>query len=756
MEKEDLRLFNLADGADLSPSSLGLDGNIFSAFQGWDTGFRGDLCKVVYIKGRVSRPQLQPHLHALVASGATIYVPDAFRLTDAGRMSPAYNLLTTHVSNPKIRHYEEEMWKGITRLLGKFMNIQEARVSRLHGVYCNDYIERSIERDVVEYVRATDRRDDGTLLVVHADAGVGKSTLATAIAKRMVDASRRVRRIPIFLPADEWNGNRPQNLDEILDDMDFPKLEKPVFHRLLQQGYLVLVFDGFDELRDPELTAVQRLNDLATIAQTDARIVVTVRPSFWDREISATGVGVRSAPVGVRIVHLEPFDRDDRIRYWTKRLGSARVPEATRIYGNYVRPARATPVKLFQLPECAAMIARIVESSATGTPVIGVPAGADAVDSFLDFVINRERTRQNIKTDTAVLKAAFQELAMSHPDQYQFEGEELLALDVVPSDLDHMRDHALLDFSKGAGYKFRYAVVPQHFRAAGFLSGILDGEFTPRVPLHYSGLLERERDGSGDFVVDVAKLMSVGQAKQFGVVHRDAANENLKSLLFHILAEFVSAQGGTRADQWLALVKLLGGRRESIDGLWVHGAVGPYNIRDFVIRDSKFTNLLLKGNLAGLEFRNCEFVGSLDITSPGCNFGECRVAQAHTGTDGVITATTRVAVAAGGTSPVLHAEDLKRVLEGFVGRFVVPGRGYRGLSNHDWEDTSVRTINKAFGIRKGFRSYGIVDDDDQLTNDGKIWVGRLLTQGAYDGGVRSVLLGMERTAKESAMLREDI
>jgi hypothetical protein len=102
--------------------------------------------------------------------------------------------------------------------------------------------------------------------ILHGAPGAGKSTLIQVIAASQAEkVTRQPRRelVPILLPMRSWvEGDL---LQQVWEEMGryFP-VSRRLFHRWLEQGRVLLIFDSLDEHRQPELAfkEIERLRDL--------------------------------------------------------------------------------------------------------------------------------------------------------------------------------------------------------------------------------------------------------------------------------------------------------------------------------------------------------------------------------------------------------------------------------------------------------------------------------------------------------------
>ena len=757
MNAEDLRLLGYEVVTELPPADLGLETLNCRAFCGVDSGFERLKHTFVYFMASNTEQALRQHLPALRRFGGFIVIPNTLRDSAAGRL--------LHAEFPqRLRVYDDMMWTRISSLLAPYLQHVSGLVETLREEH---YVPPSlpglqIQRDALDYLVdfcSGAALSHGNIIVVEANPGVGKTALATMIAWRLSSVSSRVKVVPVFLPADLWRSPDPdpdpENLIDVLRRMKFPLCDdEDAFSRLLQQGYIALIFDGFDELRNDSQTPKQRFEWLQNIADSsNARIIVTVRSSFWEREVA--GAGDLDTVDSVRI---EPFSQSDRLAYWRKRLPEpADVEAAARMHGRYISSARET-IELFQLPNCASMIADCIARARAE----GIPGGdavpldestakpVDLVERFFAEVMERERVRQGLATTTPAARAAFQEIAIHYRDDELFDETDLELSGVAPADLKLLRDHALLNHEQHGRFRFRYAVVPQRFRSARFLAAVLDQEVTDAVPSDFKTLVESEADGGGELPDQIAKIMTAPEAPCFAKVHHATQHDGLKSLIFHILSAYVSFSmaGQSCADLWKGLVRLLGGTRNSISGLCVNGTIEGYNIGNFAIHDSRFTHLVLNSEVQRLRFETCQFDGALFVPR-GCRFVNCD-AQGE----------ARLTIASLESGPRLDKDDLRDYLRTALKRFVVRGGGYKTVREHDWRTGEVGQIDAVFAILNELVANGVVQKEPAdgrakmtLTRQGQRWVARFLGQGSLQAGLHDVFVAMLKKAGAARLLR---
>ena len=662
-------------------------------------------------------------------------------------------------SNPSLPRdlvvYDDMMWNCISALLSPYL---EKVAHQVHQLREDHYVTPSLKglkqgTDPVRFLAdfcSGELKQDSNIVVIKANPGIGKTALATMVARELSAKWDRARVVPLFLPADIWRTIGPANLIDVLNEMKFPlSNDEDGFSRLLQQGYVALIFDGFDELHDKEQTPRERFQWLRNIAaDSSARIMVTVRSSFWEREIA--GPDIESDLMSFLI---EPFSKEDRNSYWRKRLSDdTQVQKAARMLGKYTNSVGGADIELFHLPNSASMIADCVEladkEQHSGDPenldLEMQSNDRDLVDRFFREVMERERIRQGLETSTSGMRSALEEISVIYKDDEHFDEDMLQLGGLIERDLERVRDHAFLNHQQPGSFRFRYAVVPQRFRSAKFLSAALAGKFDQQARGDFATLISDECDGSGELPTQVARIVTDEELPGLAKVHTTTEDSKLKSLIFHILATrvFSAMQGESKAARWLHLVRLLGGSRTDISGLCIRGTVDGFNIDEFTIRNSRFFDFTLNTRAKRLKFDSCSFEGSLSVPER-TRFENCTP-----------KGESKLVVDWAEQGRRLDEEDFRSYLRTCLKRFDDRAGGFKVVREDDWNTGEVGRIESTFGVLEELVGANVVERDSangrsklSLTNEGLRWVARFLNQGSLQGGLRNVIAAMQRRVR---------
>ena len=377
-------------------------------------------------------------------------------------------------------------------------------------------IGNNLEAKLIEYMSGRVSTDNGTLLVLSAHAGVGKTTLARHLINTLAIQVVRAKTIPIYVEAQHWGKLHLESIDELWDVIDNSlrvfssglSLREDLFYYALRQGYLSFVFDGFDELcghKSSPLDATTVLKQLANIAaKSEARILVTTRTLYWESEIE-------TPPENVRVLELGSFDTQQAKGYFAKYF-SADHQQRNRAFELYrtliagsFRPRQGGGVtnQFVNLPLCVALVAAYVEQG--GGPITS-DARRELLENFLLNICMREQERKQLNTSAARQLSSFQELAVLDEENMNpvFEFELLEATDFEKEDIRKIIDHPFLRAIDENRYCFSYDFLGPYFRALTIASVFEDRADTLGRLL---GVMAREADGKGYISEQLCSLL---------------------------------------------------------------------------------------------------------------------------------------------------------------------------------------------------------------------------------------------------------
>lgn len=207
----------------------------------------------------------------------------------------------------------QEVRRRIGQILGEHVTIltstglaRDVRQRLLRRAAVDDrdpyFVEPALEWEGTEVPSAVqalttyfnDQTPGGRVAVLLGPAGAGKSTLTEEVCGSL-QATPQASSLTIRVSDKEWVALERQHVDVTPDNMLRVALRKYGFASddlgqldvLLANGALALVFDSFDEVctRGPITSPnklLERILGLASVAHSQARILITSRPEFWE------------------------------------------------------------------------------------------------------------------------------------------------------------------------------------------------------------------------------------------------------------------------------------------------------------------------------------------------------------------------------------------------------------------------------------------------------------------------------------------
>lgn len=541
-------------------------------------------------------------------------------------------------SSIRISEYEELVWNKLKVVFAQYLeSLSDAPEERyfVSPRSTNDEID-DLESWMIDYMKGGRTEDNGTILVLSAHAGVGKTTLSRYLLHRLRARATRVKTIPIYVEAQHWGKLHLDSIDGLWDVIDnslrsFSRdlsLREDLFYYALRQGYLSFIFDGFDELcghKTSQLDAIAVIRQLTSIAdQSEARILVTTRTLYWDSEIE-------TPPDNVKVVKLDAFNTQQAKGYFRKyfRDTPSKQNQASDVYRGLVsgshRPRQSGGVRtqFVNLPLCVAMVAAYVEGG-------GGPITADArrglLEDFLLSICRREKERKNLNTSEANQLSSFQELAILDGKNVnpEFELEILQATDFDDQDIDKLIDHPFLRCSDGAKYCFSYDFLGPYFRALTVAKGLggQDKKLSQMIPI-----MAQEPEGKGYISEQLCSILESDSFVNVARAFREILprNREAASFLFHIcrnLIDETQITTSTERSQYL-FGRIVGAEdfltKRSIQQWSFYGILERLDFRRFTFDRCRFENVVFRNCLVDetTHFTDCVFAGDLDIKPIG-------------------------------------------------------------------------------------------------------------------------------------------
>lgn len=482
---------------------------------------------------------------------------------------------------------------------------------------------------------------DHNVAVILAPAGVGKSTLAVEIFRRL----QRLRQLllPLLVNSELWRPGlqvEERGLTGIwasaISNWYRDALVGPErVDTCLACGTICPIFDGLDELCSlfpSEFSASETLRQLLETF-SDGRLLLTSRNVFWEENVAPE---IRAE---VLEIDLRPFTTEQRRTYVINRYKNEPNKQAQaflvfdRLVGKIgaVRPSGAgaiavrRPDRIDLVPYVVMLATESVTSDESGArdPFGPQFSADDPLESLLLAFCRREQGRHRLPINPTGQIELFEALATEYPGGFG-EPELALALELygptgeTPA-VERIVHHAFLrpETGKSSRFVFRFPFVPEYLLARAVAKWFSSCQGTVRTLRELSGF-------SG--AVDRAAELIVGRVGRdwerrardaWGSLSSDhpAARANFFQLAVR-LARLTAEQ--PRENLTSLLIAALGDvEKRILSGLDLGGSVSGLDLsdmafercafRDFEWITCKFDELTV--------FRHCRFEGTLRFTN---------------------------------------------------------------------------------------------------------------------------------------------
>ncbi len=649
------------------------------------------------------------------------------------------NVLKRLEDEGRIYIFEDLMWKKIQHIFSGYIEEDKKRIENLQAEH---YVEPQVEEErgatwsLQNFSNMLSGKGTGeSVVVIKADAGVGKTTLAAKIASELADQWKKSRVVPLLLTGQtNWRelserAHSATNLGDILislltmkaGEAEFPLRRSEEFARIIQLGYFAFIFDGFDELAKSSgvvpLVPQENFNWLASIAKdSNTRIMLTTRPSFWNREID------ESVAKEHKLFRLKPFDSKNVSKYFDQYFSGKEnsndfTQKAKKFYSDLRKSQGddANEYSFFNLPACAMMIADQVEKGGDDYVVMtDKTTQQNSTREFFLQILRRENKRQQTQTEAETMHEVFENIAITSSE---FELNDIATdpkCEIQPEDIDKIADHAFLEEINNRPGKFLFKIdFLRHYLQAShirrFIMGKSNQSFQEECKRNKDlrVLIEAEADGSGHLSERVAHALDMQNVDKVVGLHKACVGRgiehSLKSFLFHIIAKTVisrSRGGESRRERGDTILSLLGdGSAKRVANLHVRGALGEIYLNGWEIRDSSFVDFsLTKGSTqSDLRFVNCKFSGSLELPNDS-RFENCTSSE-----------TAKLVLNKIGSVEITK-EDIRKNLETVLSRFWIHGRlRVRTILEDDWKTGKTTGIEQCYGLLEILKQEDVVE-----------------------------------------------
>ena len=487
--------------------------------------------------------------------------------------------------------------------------------------------------------------------VLVAAAGLGKTTLARAIAAKILDSKRKA--IPILVESAQWQNLINLTLPNILNAALLQLIPEAVrltnsklFQLLVREQLLVPIFDGFDELclhphaNYNPTTLITELLEL--VGDTGARVLITTRETFWET------YGASISTDKINRVDLQGFSNDQRKRFFTKRLKRSDERDIAnrlarevgeRLYEADIKRRSLQGDRASGVPLLLELIALYVDGNPTAT---FAPATKDPIGPLLEAICERENVRQQLNISAVRQMNIFEELFRDYSDDVSRADLALYVEDLVPEVtkdvLARFESHAF--FSPGRDVKARFESLQVYFVARWLANRLEEAIAESGSEKRIAEVLEENATGNTDvfdFLLDRFAAIEPSKVRAaishaFRMVQVRTNWQGPTSALFHLSQRLAIKAENTKSERTSLILELLG-VSSPIKKLAVQGQVSGIDLSNIVFiecafrdlefhncnfnTDTQFQNSRFDGELA---FENCKNGGQVRLT--GCKLSE--------------------------------------------------------------------------------------------------------------------------------------
>lgn len=553
------------------------------------------------------------------------------------RMSMS-NLTSIFGKDAQFHFHEDLIWSKIESIFSEY--VQSLGASIVPEKYyipprsdTPDFGDNVAEY-LLDYLAGKKHRIQENLLVVSASAGVGKTTLARWLVSALAKRIRKTQVIPVYVESSHWGRLHLESVDELWEIIDNSlrtfsnsiRLTEELFDYALKEGYLVFLFDGFDELCgrktsnfDPN-NVLSRLLDFVS-DDSNARMLLTTRTLYWDAEIKAP-------PSNIHIERVLPFNSQQAKGYFSKYFSKDLTTrsKAAGIYKKLVegshmpRDEGGPRAQFVNLPLCVNMIAEYVKQGGTQIKAGG---SRQILEQILLAICEREVVRKTLLTRAADQLNGLQEIAISYEISVnpEFELDMLEAVGFDALDISKLIDHPLLRTGTDGRYKFNYDFLAPYLRALYIASVIVNQSKNPSDDLWR--LMMSEANGKGFLLEHLISLLEPENVSDISGVSRlvPQNRREAKSFLIHLAQALLDEDPNivTGKDRANSLFNIIQGdtysKNNEVLNLYITGPLEKLDLdgatfRSCVFHDVSFKKCKVSDNT---KFIDCTFSGNLEL-----------------------------------------------------------------------------------------------------------------------------------------------
>jgi hypothetical protein len=240
--------------------------------------------------------------------------------------------------------------------------------------------------DMVEDFRDLPRRR----LVILGDPGMGKTTLAVLLLRRMLEAPRPDEPVPVIFTMSGWDpGARvfgdwlTQRLTETYPALRAEVLGPDAPHALVAERRILPILDGLDEL--PESTRPKVITALnAALSETDA-LILTCRTAEYEAAMSATEGDVLTAGA---VIEPRPVEATDAAAYLAHSLPPRPRGSWPALLGTLTKDPNCPLAQALRTPLALWLLRKVYIDAHTDPGPLLTPGRFTSADQITDHLLD--------------------------------------------------------------------------------------------------------------------------------------------------------------------------------------------------------------------------------------------------------------------------------------------------------------------------------------------------------------------------------
>lgn len=513
--------------------------------------------------------------------------------------------------------------------------LSQVQPTDMDGLVSSYFISSDIETSDGDYKRALGHisewlqawpKSSGApkIAVLSADAGLGKTTVARAIAQKII-SDKDFGAIPILVESSQWKSMLQGELDlksvwniAISNTFSNPSVisNEKVFNVLVKERLLIPIFDGFDELclhlQNTSAPADIIKNFIELLGDNGAHILITTRDTFWET------IQTHINPDDIERFHLRGFSAAQRKEFFQKRLKPEEKDLALRIakeIGGGIYEGLAKESHQADRACGVPFILDLIVLYVANNPDAKWSADdRDPLGPLLESVCRREMKRQEIPISEKIQMQIFEDLFLENSESIAIEDIALYVSAHADTEevaiTNKFRSHAFFSSSGDARVvKPRFEILKTYFIARYLARHLLNATWKDPTLVSVAKKLAESSTGNTDTIdwlfVRLKKLpndqlmAAIRHSRE--MIAAKSPQHKAISTLFHIAARVAYDRKLDPKEKSQFILDCMGDpKTRTFKELMIQGGIRNVDLSGIIFDNCQFTDA---------EFGNCSFSG---------------------------------------------------------------------------------------------------------------------------------------------------